>query len=115
MFALCLPNLSCNSCSITIWLFEPVRATFFEPLLDRFLELLLATPVVVAAGGTKIEIGAGAGAGARTDAAAFLGALDAFFCFFVSFFLGFETALVAKVVGMTFLAFNLILLSALFT
>jgi hypothetical protein len=29
--------------------------------------------------------------------------------------LGFETALVAKVVGMTFLAFNLILLSALFT
>ena len=90
-----------------------MRATFFEPLLDRFLELLLATPVVVAAGGTKIEIGAGAGA--RTDAAAFLGALDAFFCFFVSFFLGFETALVAKVVGMTFLAFNLILLSALFT
>ena len=88
-----------------------MRATFFEPLLDRFLELLLATPVVVAAGGTKIEIGAGA----RTDAAAFLGALDAFFCFFVSFFLGFETALVDTVVGMTFLAFNLILLSALFT
>lgn len=66
MLALCLPKRSWSSCSIIIWLFfEPDLARFLEPLLDRFREAVLATPVPTGATGATGATAAGRTGGGK--------------------------------------------------